>query len=238
MKKLLGISLLSTLMFASSHWSYEGHTGPKYWGDLDHKFVMCKMGKNQSPIDINKNNLVESNLMPLNFEYKSIAKNVVDNGHTIKVSFNKGSYLYVDGKKFELKQFHFHTPSENTINGKHFPMEAHFVHLDKNGDIAVVAVMFEKGKENKALKVIEKSMPTKHQTKNIGYLNGMDLLPKNKDYYRFNGSLTTPPCSEGVRWFVMKIPVSLSESQLKAFSDVMGKNNRPVQSINARKVLK
>ena len=240
MKKILSsIALISSFALASGNWSYEGHTGPKYWGDLDEKFKMCKIGKNQSPIDINKNNLVKACLKPLKFEYNSKAKSVVNNGHTIKVSIEDGSYLYVDGKKFELKQFHFHTPSENTINGKNFPMEAHLVHISEDGEIAVIGVMFKVGKENSALKKFQNFISkTINKKKAINtYLNANELLPKNKDYYRFNGSLTTPPCSEGVRWFVFKEPVEMSKEQLKIFSKIMGKNNRPTQPINARKVL-
>ena len=241
MKKLLtSIAILSSFAFASSvNWSYEGHTGPKYWGDLNKKFLMCKIGKNQSPIDINKKDLIKACLKPLKLEYNSKAKYVVNNGHTIKVSINNGAYLYVDGKKFELKQFHFHTPSENTVEGKNYPMEAHLVHISKNGEIAVIGVMFKVGKENKALKKFQNSLcKTVGKEKTIkAYLNPSELLPKNRDYYRFSGSLTTPPCTEGVRWYVYKEPVEMSKEQLKIFSDIMGKNNRPTQPINARKVL-
>ncbi len=238
---LLGSLTLSSFAFASSvNWSYKGHTGPKYWGDLSKKFIMCKIGKNQSPIDINKKDLTKACLKPLKFDYTSKAKYVVNNGHTIKVTMEDGSYLYVDGKKFELKQFHFHTPSENTINGKHFPMEAHLVHISKDGEIAVIGIMFKIGKENKALKkfqnLICKTVNKKKPIKST--LTAMEFLPKNKDYYRFDGSLTTPPCTEGVRWFIFKEPVTMSMEQLKIFSKIMGKNNRPVQPVNARKVLK
>ena len=240
MKKVLFSTLIaSSFAFASANWSYEGHTGPKYWGDLDKKFIMCKIGKNQSPIDINKQDLIKACLNPLKLEYNSKAKSVVNNGHTIKVSIEDGSYLYVDGKKFELKQFHFHTPSENTIDGKNYPMEAHLVHISKDGEIAVIGVMFKLGKENKALKKFQNSICSKVNKKKTisAYLNPSELLPKNRDYYRFNGSLTTPPCTEGVRWFVFKEPVEMSKEQLKIFSKIMGKNNRPTQPINARKVL-
>ncbi len=237
---ILSSLMLSILTFASpADWSYQGKTGPKHWGDLDKKFIMCKIGKNQSPIDINKNNLVKASLTPLKLEYKSNANFVVNNGHTIKIIVKDGSYLYIDGKKFELKQFHFHTPSENTINGKHLPMEAHLVHISKDGEIAVIGIMFKIGKENKALKKFQNLIcKTINKKKTIKTpLNAMELLPKNKDYYRFNGSLTTPPCTEGVRWFIFKEPVTISQEQLEKFSKIMGKNNRPIQPINARKVL-
>ena len=240
MKKLISLTLITTsFIFASSNWSYEGHTGPKYWGELNEKFKMCKMGKNQSPINIQKEALVKACIKPLNISYNSKAKNVLNNGHTIKVNVASGSYLYIDGKKFELKQFHFHTPSENKINSKHYPMEAHFVHLNNKGEIAVIGVMFKVGKENKAITKFQNLLTNQINIKKPIYLTlkADELFPKNRDYYRFDGSLTTPPCSEGVRWFVFKEPVEISKEQLKLFEKIMGENNRPTQPINARKVL-
>jgi carbonic anhydrase len=243
-KKLILTGLLcgSSLFGSSVHWSYSGHEGPEYWGDLSDKFKMCKIGKNQSPINIKSSDIIEAqNLAPITFEYSAEASNVINNGHTIKVNFGEGSKIEIDGKNFYLKQFHFHTPSENAIEGKLFPMEAHLVHVSKKGEIAVVGVMFEVGTQNKTLEKIIAHMPTKvgeKKTLSITHLNAYELLPENKNYYRFNGSLTTPPCSEGVRWFVLKTPVTISKEQLDKFSEVMGKNNRPLQNINARKILK
>jgi carbonic anhydrase len=196
---------------------------------------MCKIGKNQSPIDITKP--IKANLKPLKIDYDTKAKSFLNNGHTLKAEMKPGSYLEVDGKRFELLQFHFHTPSENKIEGKHYPMEAHFVHSTKDGELAVIAVMFKVGEKNTAIQKLIKNMPIHITQKNSlcqENLKAKDLLPKNTAYYRFNGSLTTPPCSEGVRWFVLKEPVEISKEQLKEFEKVMGKNNRPVQPINAR----
>ncbi|MCC9002163.1 MAG: carbonic anhydrase family protein, partial [Candidatus Competibacter sp.] len=147
----------------------------------------------------------------------------------------------VDGVRFELKQFHFHVPSENLLNGQSFPMEAHLVHTDQDGNIAVVAILFSKGKANRALEKAWAQMPKKEGDKlalSAG-VSPLGILPANRNYYRYNGSLTTPPCSEGVRWLVMKNPVSASKEQIEEFAHTMHHpNNRPVQAVNARPVLK
>ncbi len=220
-------------------WSYSGKTGPEHWGDLNKDYIMCRMGKNQSPVNIT--GAIKADLVPLKINYDVKVKSFLNNGHTVKAVVKNGGYLYVDGKKFRLLQFHFHTPSENLIDGKHFPMEAHFVHSTKDGELAVVAVMFKVGKFNPALQKLIANMPRRAGNEmNVckANLRAKDLLPVDLSYYRFNGSLTTPPCSEGVRWFVLKEPVEISSKQLKEFEKVMGKNNRPIQPINARVILK
>ena len=222
----------------ATHWSYEGEGAPEHWAQIDKHFFMCKEGENQSPINLT--HFIEATLPPIEFDYKLISTEILDNGHTEQVNVKEGSHIIVDGKEFDLKQFHFHTPSENNINGKSFPLEAHFVHASKAGELAVVAVMFEEGKENEALKELWAVMPTqvgKHHTIDAKHLDA--LLPKNRDYYRFNGSLTTPPCTEGVRWLVMKNAVTLSKAQIETFKKVMHlHNNRPLQPTNARMILK
>ena len=241
MKKTL-LSLLAVgSLFASGHniWGYSGHNGPSHWGDLKSEYTMCKIGKNQSPINIT--NEIKANLTPLNIYYDVKAYKFLNNGHTLKAKMKNGAKIYIDGKEFNLIQFHFHTPSENTIDGKYYPMEAHFVHSTKKGELAVLAVMFKEGKYNPNLEKLTINLP-KHigEEKDISKSNlkAKDLLPGNLDYYRFNGSLTTPPCSEGVRWFVLKTPVEISKSQIDKFEKIMGKNNRPTQPINARIILK
>ncbi|MDD2789551.1 MAG: carbonic anhydrase family protein [Sulfurimonas sp.] len=235
---------LSTVLFAdghATHWGYTGHEGPANWGDLDEKYTMCKLGINQSPINISKDVEIDAvDLKPIAFNYVTGASEVINNGHTIQVNIKEGSSITIDGIEFSLKQFHFHTPSENQIEGKNFPLEAHFVHASKDGQLAVVAVMLEDGVENPLIKQIWKKMPHKGDEKNGCGLSSKqinDFLPKNKDYYRFSGSLTTPPCSEGVRWLVMKNYSTISTAQTKEFSELFhGANNRPVQAIGARKV--
>ncbi len=220
------------------HWSYEGEGAPENWAKIDKKFFMCKEGKNQSPINLT--GFIESELSAIKFDYGLTSTEILDNGHTEQVNVENGSSITVDGIQFDLKQFHFHTPSENNINGNSFPLEAHFVHASKDGELAVVAVMFEEGEANAALTELWAQMPEKageHHTINAKHLDA--LLPKDRDYYRFNGSLTTPPCTEGVRWLVMKKPVSLSKAQIEKFAKIMHlHNNRPIQATNARVILK
>ena len=244
-KTVLSATLLSTALFASegNHWGYTGHHDPSHWGEISEKYKMCSEGKNQSPINIEPSVVVStSGLEPIKFNYKATSTEVINNGHTIQVNFASGSTIHIDGRDFELKQFHFHTPSENQIGGKHFALEGHFVHLDNKGNIAVVAVMFEdKSKDNLLIAKIWNAMPHKAGGKEKYSITAdevSEILPKNKEYYRFTGSLTTPPCSEGVRWFVLKESVKISHEQVEAFLHVMHHpNNRPVQKINARKVL-
>jgi carbonic anhydrase len=165
----------------------------------------------------------------------------VNNGHSIQVNYNAGSTITVHGKAFELQQFHFHSPSENTIEGQSFPLEAHFVHADQKGNLAVIAVMFTSGTKNAELGKVWEQMPNRAGEKRPlpKSINADLLLPKSRDYYRFNGSLTTPPCSEGVWWLVMKSSPTVSEEQIKKFTQTMGfPNNRPLQPINARVILK
>ena len=245
-KILLSSLLVATSLLASSHashWGYTGHEGPSNWGDLDPKYTMCKSGVSQSPINISNEVSVKTNdLAPIKFSYRTGADSVVNNGHTVQVNIKGGSFITVDGIRFSLKQFHFHTPSENQIEGKNFPLEAHFVHASSDGKLAVVAVMFEDGAQNETLKKIWSKMPHEAgKTVGCGLTSVVvdKIIPQNREYFRFNGSLTTPPCSEGVRWFVMKDYSHISAAQTKEFLELFHHaNNRPVQPINARKVMK
>ena len=236
------ILICSGLAFAEGkkHWGYSGHEGPSHWGELSPEFELCGSGKNQSPVDLK--GMIEADLEPIIFDYKPMPLEVVNNGHTIKVAYENESSIKIEGQTFKLLQVHFHSPSENLIDGKSFPMEAHLVHADDNGNLAVVAVMFEKGADNSTINTVWAHMPFKvgkvvSQSKIPVDLN--EMLPENRDYYRFNGSLTTPPCTEGVRWFVMKEALQTSQKQLDVFHAVMHEdNNRPVQPLNARPVMK
>ena len=222
----------------AKHWSYEGEGAPENWAKIDKKFFMCKEGRNQSPINLT--GFIESDLPAIKFDYNLVSTEMLDNGHTEQVNVKAGSSISIDGISFELKQFHFHTPSENNINGNSFPLEAHFVHASANKDLAVVAVMFEEGKANEALTELWEKMPEhagEHHTIHAKHLDA--LLPKSREYYRFNGSLTTPPCTEGVRWLVMKTPITISRPQIDKFAKIMHlHNNRPLQAVNARYILK
>jgi carbonic anhydrase len=234
------ISLSGSVMAEeASHWGYAGHSGPEHWGELDKDFIACSAGKNQAPIDLS--GMVSAKLVPLDVEYKAHGGNeIINNGHSIQVNYAPGSDLVIDGKAFELKQFHFHAPSENTIEGKHYPMEAHFVHKDKNGNIAVLAIMYKQGAANAELEKAWAHMPHEagEKAELSAAVSAKALLPKKLGYYRFSGSLTTPPCSEGVRWLVLKEHSTASKQQIEDFEHIMHHpNNRPVQPINARVIL-
>ena len=226
----------------STHWTYRGVTGAEHWGDLSPKFSTCKTGKNQSPINIDTDAL-DADLAPIKFKYNMLtADNIANTGHSIQVKMWSGGSITVDNQVFDLKQFHFHTPSENTINGKHAPLAAHFVHQNKAGDIAVVAMLFEPGASDRTLDTLIQFMPMNAgQTNKLNSkaLKNMEGEFKSTEYFRFNGSFTTPPCTEGVRWIVMRKPMSISDRQLLAFQKALKTpNSRPVQPLNARIVAK
>ncbi|MGB3209690.1 MAG: carbonic anhydrase family protein [Desulforhopalus sp.] len=221
------------------HWSYSGSDGPEHWGTLNPNFSTCSSGKNQSPIDLTA--MIESDLAPITVDYRAGGNEILNNGHTIQVNYKPGSTIRISGQTFQLKQFHFHSPSENTIDGQSFPLEAHFVHADNDGNLAVIAVMFKEGNSNEELAKIWSSMPGSEDEKLVlpELADANRLLPPDKEYYRFNGSLTTPPCSEGVWWLVMKSNSAVSNKQIEKFTHTMHHpNNRPVQPVNARTVLK
>ncbi len=229
--------LISGCATQSAHWGYSGDGGAKNWATLSADNFACS-GKNQSPINLS--GFIEADLSPIQFNYKTGGHEILNNGHTIQINYEKGSSIKVDGITFHLLQFHFHAPSENHINDKSYPLEVHFVHADSDGNLAVVAVMYEEGVENIGLKNIWSAIPKHAGEKNsFSKLAGAeDFIPKNRDYYRFNGSLTTPPCSEGVRWLVIKSIETASKQQIAAFTQVLLEpNNRPLQAINARTVL-
>ncbi|PHR83297.1 MAG: carbonic anhydrase [Colwellia sp.] len=226
-----------TTLAGDGHWEYTGKHGTAHWGE---EFALCGNGVNQSPIDISASKTIEADLPSLVINYQESNAISINNGHTIQANIKGNSTFTNDAGTFNLLQFHFHAPSENTINGKHFPLEVHFVHADQDSRLAVIGVMFEEGKKNTELEKIWSDMPESKQSKEqlINALSAAKLLPKEKSYYRFNGSLTTPPCTEGVRWFVLKDTIEASKAQIDKFSKVMGTNtNRPTQPINARIVL-
>lgn len=239
---VLGACLLgsaSVSVFAEGpHWTYEGAEGPEHWGELAPEFGACSAGKNQSPVNIEKT--VTGKLPKLGFNYKSSVTDIVNNGHTVQANFQPGSFLSVGDRKFELKQIHFHTPSENHIQGREFPLEGHLVHADKDGNLAVVAVMYKFGQAGKGLAKLWKQMPHEAGEKVAfdGAISATELLPRRRGYYYFSGSLTTPPCSEGVSWVVMKNAVDVQKEQVEQFAHVLHHpNNRPVQPLNSRIVI-
>ena len=219
------------------HWAYTGHGGPSEWGELDHEFTTCKLGKAQSPVDIRGVKI--SDLPAIDFEYRPAPLKVIDNGHTIQVNYEPGSWIDVGGARYELVQFHFHKPSEEKIDGKSHDMVVHLVHKGANGKLAVVAVLLDKGGANATIDTIWKNLP-KEKGKEVTVANvsvdAATLLPTDRGYYTFEGSLTTPPCTEGVRWFVLKTPLKISDDEVAAFGKIYPLNARPVQPLNGRAI--
>lgn len=232
------LSMPTTAIPATPCWGYSGESAPESWGKLDPAFAACEKGFYQSPIDIQS--AIKGKLPPLSLSFTAKQGTLVHNGHTIQIDVTDGDKLRLDNQDFIFQQFHFHTPSENLIDGKSYPLEAHFVHRSSQGELAVVGVMFIEGRVNPAIAQILQSLPSQ---KNVNApltapLALTDLLPQNKSYYRFSGSLTTPPCTEGVRWLLLREPVELSAAQITAFSAALGmKNNRPVHPLNGRMIV-
>jgi len=225
---------VSTAYAEGKHWSYSKHGGPSEWGELDQSFASCQLGKVQSPIDIR--DAKAADLPPIKFDYRPSPLKVIDNGHTIQVSYAPGSSIDVGGTRYELVQFHFHKPSEEKIAGKGHAMVAHLVHRGPDGSLAVVAVLLDKGRDNPTLHAVWNNLP-KHKDKEISAPVAIDastLLPTDKGYYTFQGSLTTPPCSEGVRWFVLKSPMTMANAEISAFAKIYPMNARPSQPLNGR----
>jgi len=227
----------SSLRAEGHHWSYGGHTGPAAWAALDHDFAACKLGHAQSPIDIRS--ATPADLPPIVFDYKPSPLRVIDNGHTVQVNYAPGSSISVGGVRYELLQFHFHRPSEEKIHGKSHAMVAHLVHKNSEGKLAVVAVLLDKGGANlPTIETIWSNVP-KEKAKEAALdvtVDAATLLPSEKGYYAFQGSLTTPPCSEEVRWLVLKHPVRIATSEIAAFGKLYSMNARPTQPLNDRLV--
>ncbi|HEY0704572.1 MAG TPA: carbonic anhydrase family protein [Candidatus Acidoferrales bacterium] len=221
-------------------WGYAGADGPDHWGDLDSSFAACKAGTRQSPIDI-KDATESPDLAPIRFDYKLSPLKIVNNGQTIRVDYEVGSGIVVNGISFPLTQFHFHHRSETEIDGQKFDMELHLVHQDPAaGRIAVVAILIKSGAENALLRDLLSHAPSKvgeEVEKKKVVINAAGFLPADQNYYVFDGSLTTPPCSEGVRWYVLKQPIEASPWQIAAFAKLYPNNARPVEPLNGRTLL-
>lgn len=226
----------------TAHWSYSGTTGPQHWGNLQNDYKTCEQGERQSPIDIVTDSIKDAeSLDNLYFDYKDTDINIVNNGHTIQVNSDNTSYALFQGKKFKLLQFHFHSLSEHSVNGKYYPMEAHLVHQAQDGELAVVGVFLKEGEYNKELQKIFKFMPVNVGDSSINHnfkINSNDLLPKGREYYHYLGSLTTPPCTQIVEWYVMKNPIEISQKQLEQFNKLYSGNYRPTTLLNSRVILK
>lgn len=232
--------------------SYAGDTGPAFWGSLSPDWETCGTGMAQSPIDFTAMHITESDPSVLEFNYHPTPFNILNNGHTIEMTYAPGSALIVQGEIFEVKQFHFHTHSEHTIEqGAHYPIEMHIVHQNSQGMNAVVSVMIRPGAANPALEPIEQIQQLIPLTAGVTYnfsalaINVADLLPATRQFIHYTGSLTTPPCTEGVAWYVLQTPMEMSEEQIRVLKSALnqldsassaGTNNRPTQSLNGRTI--
>jgi carbonic anhydrase len=219
------------------HWSYEGEEGPANWGNLSSEYTICGIGEGQSPVDITQVASGEG-MEEIIFNYSSTPLIAFNNGHTIQVNYTPGSSMTYGGKMYALLQFHFHNPSEHTLDGRVFPMELHLVHRNDEGNIAVVGVWLEEGQENPFLWRLWRQLPHEGEESNLATtLDASNLLPEDKGYYTYTGSLTTPPCSEGVRWLMMKNPLQMSPQQIASYGALLANTARPVQPLNNRTIL-
>jgi carbonic anhydrase len=234
------VTFLPLALIASGenpHWEYTGEDGPEHWGELSEAFDICSKGRNQSPIDLVAD--IGADLPELIFDYTHSGSLIEKNtGHAIQENVRPGNYVELAGEKFELKQFHFHSPSEHTVNGEYFPMEVHFVHQNEEGEYAVVGLMFEEGAHNETIDQLPSFRVKRGEDPHGDPIDYNTLVTDRGDYFLYNGSLTTPPCTEGVQWIVLKQPIIASSAQIQHFHDLLGfDNNRPVQPHNARIIL-
>jgi carbonic anhydrase len=218
-------------------WSYDGETGPTKWSDIDPKFRLCQSGKRQSPIDIETQTVERGGLKPIMFNYAAGPLTLVNGNNTIQVNFTTSGGARLDGLEYKLVQMVFHAPSEEKIDGLATPISAQLIHRAGDTRTAVVAIRFKLGKENKALKPIFERLPkTDAFNETVESFNPADILPVNPAYFTYMGSLTTPPCTEDVKWFVMRQTVDISFRQLSAFKERYKSNSRPSQPVNGRRI--
>jgi carbonic anhydrase len=233
---------------ADPEWHYDGAAGPQRWGALSPKFTACGEGRAQSPVDIaapvagTEALEIKTNLLPgsLRIAHHEHVADGINNGHTIQINYEGADTLSIGGDNYALVQYHFHNQSEHTVQGRHYPMEMHLVHKAASGKLAVIGVFIEAGAHNAAFDPIWNNLPSKKGIETHYPHVSVDvdrLLPASRASYRYDGSLTTPPCSEGVRWIVMTTPIQLSADQIKAFTAVIHDNYRPTQPLNGRAVL-
>ncbi|MBX9711596.1 MAG: carbonic anhydrase [Xanthobacteraceae bacterium] len=244
LKSLAGLALCPVCASAgfsaeAMHWSYEGAAGPAKWGDLDAASKVCSLGSQQSPIDLGV--ALKSQLPPLVIAWNKTANTIINNGHTIQLDFGPGSTLAFGGDSYTLLQLHFHRPSEHLIDGKNFPMEAHFVHRNAaGGGLAVLGVLLAAGKPNETFSKIVSTMPSSPgpAIKADPAIDPNGLLPTQRNYYRYAGSLTTPPCSEIVEWLVLTDTMEVADTDIAQFTTLYPMNARPAQKDNRRYVLR
>lgn len=231
-------SILSHLLPGKegAHWDYEGANGPENWGKMAEANKACASGQEQSPIDLTGG--VDAEVSNIALHWNPGDWSVVNNGHTIQVEGKDGGYATIDGERFDLIQFHFHTPSEHTIDGRNYPMEVHFVHKNAEGRLAVIGVLMMPGGENPLFSTIMEKAPKEEGSASLGMIEQRGMIAPIDGVYRYQGSLTTPPCSETVLWTVLSTPILVSQKDVEAFQALFPMNARPIQPVNRRYVLR
>ena len=219
------------------HWEYKGEHGPDHWGDLDKANAVCSAGGQQSPINITS--AIKAEVDPITVSWKKSSAKIVNNGHTIQVNMPEGSSISRDGKVYDLLQFHFHAPSEHLVDGMTHPMEVHFVHKNKkDGDLAVLGVFLMPEQKHDVFSMLAKNFPQAEGAEGkLEAFSPNDLLPQGLEYWTYEGSLTTPPCSEIVTWMVAREPLKVEQVSIQAFTSIYSSNARPVLPLNRRLVL-
>ena len=220
------------------HWDYGSTNGPRHWGDLSPEFHACSSGHRQSPIDIRDTQ--KADLPEIVFEYKPSPLRIIDNGHTVMINYQSGSYVMVGDQRYQLKQFHFHRPSEEKIHGKSADMSVHLVHDNGSGKLIVVAILLQAGEDNPLIHELWKNLPKEQEKEEVLDSIQIDisqLLPQDRSYYTFEGSLTTPPCSENVTWIVLTHATSVSAAEIDQFSQLYRNDARPTQPLYGRTIL-
>ncbi|MFD0952680.1 carbonic anhydrase [Virgibacillus natechei] len=226
-----------------AQWSYHGDTGPEHWGKLDNANLTCLNGSEQSPISIESTQAIANEkLEGIQIQYEPTTFSLVNNGHTVQANaVTESNSIVIEGNEYKLDQFHFHTPSEHQFNGQNYDMELHLVHEDANGKLAVLGLMIKEGRENGNLASVWEILPKEETEKDIPVNEPIDLqslLPQDQTSFHYNGSLTTPPCTEEVQWIIFEQPIEMSKVQIQAFQEIFPDNYRPVQPLNEREVIR
>lgn len=221
----------------ADQWSYNGDTGPEHWGKLDNANLACANGSEQSPVNIDFSQVTESKkLEGIQIQYEPTTFSLVNNGHTVQANVETdNNSIIIEGNEYKLDQFHFHTPSEHQFNGQNYDMELHLVHEDADGKLAVLGLLIKEGSENESLAPIWDVLPKEETEKDIPVKEPLDLqalLPQDQTSFHYNGSLTTPPCTEEVKWIIFEQPIELSKIQIQEFQEIFSDNHRPVQPLN------
>ena len=236
---LLCVAAASAVAQSGAAWDYSGKTGPLNWGRLDSAYKACSQGKEQSPIDIHGAHL-NKGLQPIEYHYVSGTVTIENTGKTIAVHVNPGSYIVADGQRYELQEFVFHHPSEDAVKGKLTDMDVQLIHKSTDGKLAIIAVRFalDQSDSNAVIAALWSHLPSKagETEKTTEMINPGGFLPADRGYWTFPGSLTQPPCTEGARWFVYQQAVSVSRSQIRAFTSLFPINSRPLQDAHGRKI--